>query len=343
MAATAVARASRSPARGLENWWCTYVGESQVVCDTGGGGETWCTWLPGGSGYDVYECDNGCYLILSNFEGGFWCPGDDPIEDPDECEEGEVMSPWGECVCDDGGGGVYNLVPSGTTGMGTDTMQNMREQADEQAESDDAAHDTIEASAALSDDECGEDDGGSCEDYGTCPPPPPTYECGGNVMDARDSIRTEYDSTALFTGQYKPACTDIVANVQSPAGHFSWSELSASIYHGMGVFTSAMLSGADAVRTRWVDSTAYSGLVGSSFCRCPRKNADIGSTALQSRHMYGDAVDFDNPAYPNANSALSDSTWKNLFRLAGQVSGATVLNGTQDPKCSVSCVHVDWR
>src|SRR5690606_23707628 len=35
-----------------------------------------------------------------------------------------------------------------------------------------------------------------------------SYPCGGATMHARDRVRAEYDSTALFTGQpYKPACT----------------------------------------------------------------------------------------------------------------------------------------
>jgi hypothetical protein len=202
MAASAAvlrAPAPRMPARGMGNWWCSFVGESQVICDTGAG-ETWCTWTPGGGSYDVYECDNGCYLILGTFEGGFWCPGDDPIEPPEECEEGEVMSPWGECVCDDGGGGVSNLVPSGTTGIGTDTTLDIREQPDEPgeaegaSESDGSSHDTAEASTAFSDDECGDDDGGSCEDYGTCEPPPqpPAIDvnCTSEVVRGGDVVCT---------------------------------------------------------------------------------------------------------------------------------------------------------
>ncbi|HUF49381.1 MAG TPA: hypothetical protein VMN60_01020 [Longimicrobiales bacterium] len=178
----------------------------------------------------------------------------------------------------------------------------------------------------------------SCEP-GNPPPSPPPY-CGGATMDDRDLIRAEYDSTALFSGQpFKPSCEDLVSDIDSPAGYFSWDELSAALDHSVGVFADAMLSGIDAIRADWVATTSYAGLGGNSFYRCPRRNKTAGSTSLQSRHMYGDAADLKNPAYP---SAAQDSIWGLLF-LTAHVSGATVLTGSQDPKCSVACVHVDWR
>jgi hypothetical protein len=130
--------------------------------------------------------------------------------------------------------------------------------------------------------------------------------------------------------------------VQSPAGYFQWSELGGQLLHGYGVYAGDMLSGVDEVRAAWVAATPWTGLAGSSFYRCPRKNQLVGSTATQSRHMYGDAADLLNPNREHPNAAVRDSTWQLLYTLA-HVAGATVLDGTTDPACSVACVHVDWR
>jgi uncharacterized protein YcbK (DUF882 family) len=124
--------------------------------------------------------------------------------------------------------------------------------------------------------------------------------------------------------------------------HFSRSELfiDADPHYGYGVFAGSILNGLEAVRAVWLDSTTYTSLSVNSVYRSPRRTKDINSTAKQSRHMYGDAADLRNPAkdMPNAQEI-----WLKLFNLARTFSGGRVLDGTQDSKCSLVCVHMDYK
>jgi len=159
------------------------------------------------------------------------------------------------------------------------------------------------------------------------------WPCGGSTADARDSIRTMYDSTVIFTGQpYKPACSDFVSSVST--SHFTWAELSSQLVHSyggslIGVFSATLLgpTGIDSVRG------AYgAALTLNSTYRDPRKNYMVGSTAKNSPHMHGTATDI----------ATTSMTWQAVHDSAGNVPGARVLSATQDPSCSSTCVHVDW-
>jgi hypothetical protein len=156
---------------------------------------------------------------------------------------------------------------------------------------------------------------------------------GGQTADARDSIRAMYDSTVIFTGQpWKPDCADLVSNVST--SHFTWAELSSQLVHSfsgslIGVFSAKLLgaAGIDSVRG------AYgAALTLSSTYRDPRYNQVVGSTAKRSQHMYGTAADI----------STTSMTWLAVYDSAGNVPGARVLTAAQDPKCSVTCVHVDW-
>jgi hypothetical protein len=65
-------------------------------------------------------------------------------------------------------------------------------------------------------------------------------------------------------------------------------------------------------------------------------NPYIYSPHRKGRHMYGDAADI-------ANTGGTSDSWQTLLDLLTTVPGATVLDGTQDPKCKLTCVHVDFR
>lgn len=170
------------------------------------------------------------------------------------------------------------------------------------------------------------------------------WPCGGNVRNERDLIRGEYGNVDYYTGTWVPDCNDLVSGVHSPQNYFTWDEIRA---HGplvhdfqgdkIGVFSPVMLGGIDAVREAWGDA-----LYLTSNYRCPQRNNEIGSTALQSRHMYGDAVDFRNPNQGQSSEALY-AGWEALREAAISVPGARVPS---DPQCDVQpypCVHVDWK
>jgi uncharacterized protein YcbK (DUF882 family) len=80
-------------------------------------------------------------------------------------------------------------------------------------------------------------------------------------------------------------------------------------------------------------------MVLNSTYRRPRRNATARGRT-NSRHMYGDAVDIDNPDKDNTEAA---HTWDVMYTVGQNVSGATVLDSQQDPLCALRCLHIDWR
>ena len=174
------------------------------------------------------------------------------------------------------------------------------------------------------------------------------YPCSQTeTMDARDHIRAEYDSTALFSGQpWKPDCNALLNNVETT--HFKHSALYVDVdgHYGYGFFAGSILNGLEVVRSAWLDSTLYTSLSVNSVYRSPRVNANVylsrglAYERKQGRHMYGVAADLDNPAKDSTNA---HEVWLRLFNLATTFSQGRVLNGTQDRSCSVRCVHLDYN
>ncbi len=143
--------------------------------------------------------------------------------------------------------------------------------------------------------------------------------------DQRDSIIAEYSN---FGVSLQPSCTTFT--MAAPAGSlFSFAQLNSGTY-SWAILLSSLSTGINSIHAN------YSGtLTPNSGYRNPAKEYAIDQAqgarfAKNSRHEYGDAIDF----------AASSSTFPTLRNIA--VSKA---NGCAEPKrdSGTAHVHVDWR
>jgi hypothetical protein len=93
--------------------------------------------------------------------------------------------------------------------------------------------------------------------------------------------------------------------------------------------------GPDSIRAHFNGALTF-----TSAYRDPLHNKAIGGVK-NSRHMWGDAVDFANPG-----GDTSRPMWDSLCNIGLSLHssiGVTALDTLQDSICAIACVHMDWR
>ncbi len=138
--------------------------------------------------------------------------------------------------------------------------------------------------------------------------------------DDRDKIIKEYVDASI---EFTPSCNDFTQSDHSD--HFSFSELNSGDFSSWAILRSAMLSGIEKTRT----NNGGVALTVNSGYRNPNHNAQIPGSAKNSRHVHGDAVDFQS----------SSDNWDTL-RKAGK--DADACSEPQDLS-GTGHVHLDWR
>lgn len=137
--------------------------------------------------------------------------------------------------------------------------------------------------------------------------------------DERDTIVKEYTDLGV---DFQPTCGDFTQDAHS--ANFSFAELNSGDF-SWAILRATLLTGIEKTRSNNGDSA----LTVNSGYRNPKHNATIPGSAPNSRHVHGDAVDFQSSA----------DTWDSL-RKAGKDAGACSepqdLSGTGH-------VHLDWR
>lgn len=145
-----------------------------------------------------------------------------------------------------------------------------------------------------------------------------------NCGDQRGNIIAEYNQEGVA---FTPNCSDFTQSVPS-LSHYSFSQWNSSTY-GWAILKDTVVSNTYCVVANHGSTPPF-----SSGYRNPVRNLQV-SGALNSRHVYGDAVDLDTPNAPN-------NTMYNALR--------TIAKGGS---CGVACVeprsiapnhfHADYR
>jgi len=138
--------------------------------------------------------------------------------------------------------------------------------------------------------------------------------------DDRDKMIKEYvDQTIDFT----PACGDFTSDGHST--HFTFAELNTGDFSAWAILRGSLLSGIETTRTK----NGNASLTVNSAYRNPKHNSGVEGAAKNSRHLHGDAIDFQS----------DEDSWGGL-RQAGKDASACAepqaLSGTGH-------VHLDWR
>ncbi len=122
---------------------------------------------------------------------------------------------------------------------------------------------------------------------------------------------------------YRPECSEIETNISTT--NFSFNELNVNNTLTYGIFKSSLRTGVECVRTENGDVP----LTINSAYRTPVRNRAVGG-ATESRHIYGDAVDF---------SAPTGSSLRNNADTVKTACGACREPLSMTP----TWVHFDWR
>jgi hypothetical protein len=174
-------------------------------------------------------------------------------------------------------------------------------------------------------------------------------DCGNSDRDQiTDQYRVfgVYDISSNYS-PFAPACSDFTDSAHST--FFSFPELhvndpnpSALIRYPLVAQTGLIGPpfGLDSVRAIYGSALAL-----TSGYRSPAYNATISNARQGSRHMFGDAVDFN-----NASGTLAQ--WLKIYN-AAQLAGASWLESQNSkypcrcvltgPRAKCACVHADWR
>lgn len=146
--------------------------------------------------------------------------------------------------------------------------------------------------------------------------------------DDRDKIIKEYkDHGVTLT----PACADFTQTAHSQ--HFSFSEINKGDFAWALIRKPLTVAASDGYGLdKWREEYGSARIVNSGY-RNPARNAAVGG-APQSRHMYGDAVDF-------RNVAVTEDEW-NKMNAAAVRAKADFIEPRNGP-CALNCVHADWR
>ena len=166
------------------------------------------------------------------------------------------------------------------------------------------------------------------------------FACGGVSADERDKLAAMYANPDLFSGTLRPSCDEFRSDVSST--YFTWTEFSIKLQHTfngelIGLFQPVLTSsiGPDSIRAHFNGALTF-----TSVYRDPLHNKAIGGVK-NSRHMWGDAVDFANPG-----GETSRPMWDSLYNIGLSLHrsiGVTALDTLQDSICAIACVHMDWR
>lgn len=148
----------------------------------------------------------------------------------------------------------------------------------------------------------------------------------GPCHDSRDNLIQEYKT---YQVNLWPTCTNF--NTSAHSTYFSNAQLTVneSPAYGWSLLVQEMLRCIDLWRA------SYGPITINSAYRNPAHNAAIGGAA-NSRHMHGDAVDFNNPTKDtNGRNKILGST-------TDYPDNPDYIEPTYGP-CKLNCVHVDWR
>ena len=179
--------------------------------------------------------------------------------------------------------------------------------------------------------------------------------------DDRDPLTKEYrakgavDVTGLLHDP--PACVDYTKSASSSI--FSFSQLTVNDGYQWALIRQPLTS--PSALSAWVLQLGYPSYhpVINSGYRSPAHNAAVGGVG-GSRHLWGDAIDLQNLAYPSGDQITCNPQYDRLnpwnqpamiprclleyFRM---VSAARLTNpGYVEPPnlpCGYNCVHADWR
>lgn len=146
--------------------------------------------------------------------------------------------------------------------------------------------------------------------------------CGNPSIDP---VYDEYRDSSYGTA-HRPSCTDFRTNISTT--HFTFSELNVSNQYTYGLFRVSLTDGVECIRRE----NGGSALTVNSGYRNPAKNQQIGG-ATESRHIYGDAVDFSAPA---------GSTLRTNVEASNDIKNN--CGACREPlNLTATWVHFDWR
>ncbi len=143
--------------------------------------------------------------------------------------------------------------------------------------------------------------------------------CGNPQIDI---VYGEYRNPVYAT-TYSPNCGDFATGVSTP--NFGWNELNTGNDFQYGIFRGSLTTGVECARRE----NGNTPLCINSAYRNPARNLRIGG-ATNSRHIFGDAVDF---------SALAGSTLRANVNIVGRACGAC----REPPDRTPTWIHYDWR
>ena len=161
------------------------------------------------------------------------------------------------------------------------------------------------------------------------PPPPATVTLCGDPPSPqsgnRGALIQEYITYNVEQNgvPFVPTCSDFTDNAST--ANFSFAELTVSEDYTWAILRSALLTGAQAIRTAYGQP-----LTVDSGYRNPAHNAAIGGAA-DSQHMFGTAVDF---------ATFGDLAMWNTLHADAWDAGACAEPQNES---SLSHVHADWR
>ena len=191
--------------------------------------------------------------------------------------------------------------------------------------------------------------------------------------DQRDQIVAEYGQATvkdsywgLIFGRstqsidkwprFTPNCFEFTNSAHS--GSYSFSDISTPGSSGRQwalikqplVFPASSGRGLDAwlQNYRTITGNLQASRTITSGYRDPVQNQAVGGRQTASRHMFGDAIDFQNqscvgrppgPCLATRPGAVAE--WNNMIR-AAQLAGADFTEATTDV-CNYACAHADWR
>ncbi len=143
----------------------------------------------------------------------------------------------------------------------------------------------------------------------------------GRCNDDRDTIIRQYVTHQV---NLRPVCNDFTNSAHTV--HFTFAELNVHNIYNWAILRDDLLNGVEDVRSE----NGNTPLNVNSAYRTPARNASPGvGGARQSRHMYGDAVDF----------ASNQNTFQPLWDAGKRAGGCCEpLNVS-----GYGHVHVDWR
>ncbi len=176
-------------------------------------------------------------------------------------------------------------------------------------------------------------------DFDPCWPFGCTYGGGGSsgggsspaCNDGRDAMIAEY---VQFGVGFNPTCASFTQFAQNT--YYNWPSFTNQNEHAWAIIRQPLLVSASVGYglEKAVTALGYAPSINSAY-RCPRRQIEVlQSTAVNSRHLYGDAVDWN--VVSNAQPE-----WQTMIN-ALAVAHADYREPASGP-CAYNCAHGDWR